>query len=124
MSDEPQRMPNAEHAKVPERKVRGYLLREDHPEGGSKADFLKKFGFSDGDWRGLQTALYLHASSALVLRERSNPHGTKYEIAGDLQSPNGRNPEVLTVWIIETGDSSPAFVTLNPSRRRLTRDDR
>ncbi len=124
MSDEPQRMPRAEHAKIPERKIRGYLLRDDHPEGGSKADFLKRFGFRDSDWRGLQAALYAHASSARVVREHPNPHGTKYEIAGDLQSSDGRNPEVLTVWIIETGDSSPALVTLNPSRRRLHRDDR
>lgn len=124
LSDKPEKMPHAELAKVPELKVTAYLLRDDHPEGGSKSRFLRRFGFDETDWRCLKVALYQHAGTAQVVNETESPHGVKYEIRGELESPDGRNPEVLTVWIIERGDSSPMFVTLNPSKRRLRRDDR
>lgn len=124
MTDRPERMPRAEHARVPELKVTAYLLRDDHPEGGSKSRFLKRFGFSSEDWRGLQAALYQHAGTAEVLAGSETPYGTKYQVRGELESPDGRNPQVVTVWILETGDSSPVFVTLNPSKRRTRVNDR
>lgn len=110
------RLPNATLAVVPERKITAYLLRPDHPEGGSKADFLGRFGFDPDRWAVLEAALLRHGREGEVVREERNAYGTKYEVEGALRSPDGRRPRVLTVWLIEADEEGPRFVTLNPSR--------
>jgi len=40
------KLPNAQSATVPERKVTQYLLNPAHPAGGSKAWFFLRFGFT------------------------------------------------------------------------------
>lgn len=98
-------------------------LNDQHPDGGPKSAFLKGFGFNDRNWRVLRDALYAYALRARVLRQIDSEYGTKYEVAGVLQSPDGHNPEVMTVWIVEAGKSSPRLVTLHPSKRRISRDE-
>lgn len=39
-------LPNRESAVVPEEKLTKYLLNEQHPEGGSKAVFFKRFRYT------------------------------------------------------------------------------
>ena len=43
-----------------------------------------------------------------------SPHGTKYVIDGTLENPKGVMIHVRTIWIIETGDDQPRFVTAYP----------
>ena len=45
------KLPNAQAATVPERKVTLYLLNPAHPAGGSKASFFLRFGFTAADWQ-------------------------------------------------------------------------
>jgi hypothetical protein len=42
------KLPNAQSATVPERKVTHYLLNPAHPAGGSKAWFFLRFWFHRG----------------------------------------------------------------------------
>ena len=97
------------------------LLRPDHPEGESKADFLGRFGFGPERWAVLEAALLRHAREGEVVHEERTPYGTKYEVEGTLRSPDGRHPRVLTVWLVEADEERPRFVTLNPSRRWRSR---
>jgi hypothetical protein len=108
---------------VPERKITGYLLAEDHPEGWSKAAFLARFGFTFEAWPVLEVALLSHARDGRVLRKLSSPYGRKYEVEGPLVAPDGRRPRVITVWLIEAGEARPRFVSLNPSKRRSGGND-
>lgn len=55
------RLPGIEIAVIEERKVTGYLLAADHPEGASKAAFFEAYGFRLGDWKMLAEALRDHA---------------------------------------------------------------
>ena len=41
-------------------------------------------------------------------------HGIKYVVEGDLQTPNAGTKRIRTVWIVETGEESPRFVTAYP----------
>jgi hypothetical protein len=39
---------------------------------------------------------------------------TNYTIEGVLETPDGRNPYVRTVWTVEIGSDAPRFVTAYP----------
>jgi hypothetical protein len=106
------RLPYLQNAVVEERKVRDYLLSEGRSEG--KAAFFVAFGFSLTQWELLRDALLLHAASYEVTLMVGNPHGTKYIIEGALQTPDGRNPQVRSVWIINNGVIVPRLVTAYP----------
>lgn len=43
------RVPNRDHAYVPERKLTGYLLSRSHPVGTSKARFFRGLGFDESN---------------------------------------------------------------------------
>ena len=108
------RLPNADQAIVPERKITGYLLADDHPSGGPKSAFFKRFGFSGDRPDELSAALRVHASAHDVAHARTTVRGMKYEISGPFKAPDGRMPMVRTVWIILSGDTVPRFVTAMP----------
>jgi hypothetical protein len=41
-------------------------------------------------------------------------YGIKYSISGSITGPNGRSANVVSVWIILTGEDVPRFVTAYP----------
>jgi hypothetical protein len=69
------KLPNAQLATVPERKVTHYLLNPAHPAGGSKASFFLRFGFTVADWQRLAEALIRHASENEVVEMKETRHG-------------------------------------------------
>lgn len=105
-------LPSLQLAIAEERKLRDYLLSESRTEG--KAAFFVKFGFAAADWEILREALLLHASTNEVASAIRSPHGVKYIVEGALHTPDGRNPEVRAVWIIENGTVGPRLVTAYP----------
>jgi len=106
------RLPYLQNALVEERKVCDYLLSEERSEG--KAAFFVAFGFSLAQWELLRDALLSHAASHDVALREDNPHGTKYIVEGALRTPDGRNPQVRSVWIINSGAVAPRLVTAYP----------
>lgn len=114
------RLPNATLAVVPERKITAYLLRPDHPEGGSKADFLERFGFAPERWTVLEAALLRHVREGRWYT-RSEPPTVPSTRWKGLEVAGRETPRVLTVWLIEADEEGPRFVTLNPSRRWRSR---
>lgn len=103
------KLPNFEYAVVEARKMTHYLLSEDN--SGGKAAFFISFGFSLEQWEDLQTMLLNHASTHEVARMVPNKHGMKYIIEGELQTPDRRNPQIRSVWIIEHEQDAARFVT-------------
>ena len=111
------RLPNAEIAYVPPAKILAYLLADDHPKGGSKSRFLVRFGFNRAQWQILEQALLAHATNHAVAAVDETQHGLVYVINGAIKTPDERNPQVRSVWIIPHGDNIPRFVTARPIGR-------
>lgn len=107
-------LPNADHAIVPERKITAYLLDDNHPSGGSKSGFFKRFGFEADEPDVLAVSLRAHAAAHDIVVTRTTVRGVKYEISGPLAAPDGRMPIVKTVWIIRINETIPRFVTAVP----------
>ena len=103
------RLPYVQTALVEERKITGYLLSEERSEG--KAAFFAAFGFNLARWDLLRDALLAHAASNEVAQVVSTPFGAKYLVEGRLLTPDGRNPRVRSVWIINAGATVPRLVT-------------
>ncbi len=112
------RLPDAERAVVPEQKVRAYLLSETHPDGRGKARFFSGYGYSDADWQTLAAALRRHPGEHSVAEIVETPFGVRYVVDGSLPTPDGRNPNVRTVWFIEREGGAPRLVTAYPVKRR------
>jgi filamentous hemagglutinin len=95
-------------------KVENYLLNEDHPDGRSKAKFFKSFGFVAEHAESLITALFDHPIRNSVFEVKSSPFGEKYVIRCAIETPDGRNPCVVSIWVIEP-DRRPRLVTAYPA---------
>ncbi|MCP4660604.1 MAG: hypothetical protein GY856_34825 [bacterium] len=108
------KLPNAEQAWIPERKLRDYLLSTAHYVGRSKAKFFREYGFNDENVDLLRARLLDIARSKDVVQVTGSPFGEKYVIDGEIPTPSGVMVVLRTVWIIETGESFPRFVTAHP----------
>ena len=107
------RLPNSDHASVDRQKLTNYLLCVSRPDGGSKAEFFARFGFRVEDWEVLAEALRRHGAHHDVVYTVDSAYGTRYAVDGRLETPDGRNPLVRTVWIIK-GSRAPRLITAHP----------
>ena len=111
------KLPNAENAGIDPPKITNYLLSLDSERGRSKAKFFMELGFNLEEWQRLAEALLVHGRSHEVSRVVEAQHGTKFTVEGALQTPNGRNPRVRTVWMIYHCSDVPWLITAHPRRR-------
>ncbi len=108
------KLPNRQQAILPEMKITGYLLSPAHPYGRHKAAFFKSFGFTTEFWEELAAALLVHAEQNEVTQADDTRFGTRYNVEGELRTPDGRDPLIRVVWFIENGDNRPRLVTAYP----------
>lgn len=111
-------IPDAENVLIDDTKIGGYLLNPDHPSNGGKAEFFMRFGFSAERVGTMRAALLQHARNEELDELSQTPFGTEYALEGPLQTPDGRNPLVRTVWLWRTGEPGPHLVTAYPSEGR------
>ncbi|HVC62372.1 MAG TPA: hypothetical protein VND19_18670 [Acetobacteraceae bacterium] len=107
-------LPNAYAAMVAAAKVRDYLLDPAHPGNGGKAAFFNAFGFDRLRWTEMRDALLGHPRANQVARVQPTSYGTKYCVRCTLSTPDGRNPCITTVWVIDLPSGAPKFVTAFP----------
>ena len=107
-------LPNAWNARVEKEKITRYLLSTSSSEGQSKAKFFSGFGFCIDQWQICADALRVHGASHEVLGTVETSYGIKYIVDGLLETPDGRNPYVRTVWQIDKGKDYPRFITAYP----------
>lgn len=112
------KIPNLDNAEVPEAKVSDYLLSITHPDGSGKAGFFTQFGFAPAAREDLVQALLRHAAEHEIAKSEDSPYGLRYVVEGVLHTPDGRTPNVRSVWFVENGEDAPRFVTAYPLRRR------
>lgn len=99
---------------ISESKIRKYLLDLNHSDGGSKAKFFLAGGFSEADWPVLDYALKRHPIDNAVESTERNAFGAKFIVRCTVQTPDGRNPCILTVWMVD-GPGAARFVTALPA---------
>jgi hypothetical protein len=75
-----------------------------------KSKFFTGFGFTMRNWQVLAAALRHHGTQYDVISMRPTPNGMNYELRCNLQTPDGRNPCIRTVWEA-IGSAPPKFVT-------------
>lgn len=116
------KLPGIDAAVVEDAKLTEYLLNPAHPRGAAKAQFLAGFGFASDRPEAARQAFLEHARQHEISASQQNQFGTIFEVEGLLASPDRRNPEVRTVWMIDHGASAPRLITMVPLRRpRATR---
>ena len=107
-------LPNADRAVIDPVKLHGYLLSRSHPVGRFKAVFFQALGYSSERWRQLEADLRSQHLSRDVTLENQTPYGKKYSIHAPLVGPSGTSVDVVSIWIVRTGEDFPRFVTVYP----------
>nr|WP_238246638.1 DUF6883 domain-containing protein [Methylobacterium iners] len=80
----------------------GYLLNPNHQKNGGKAQFFLGFGWTAADPETFSIALLEHARPELLVNEAISPMGDlKLIFEGPVPAPDGRTPNVRSVWQVE-----------------------
>lgn len=108
------KLPNPDRAIVSRDKIVDYLLNPAHPDNGGKADFFLRLGFHGDQWQTLAAALKVLAAKGQVCKSVESPHGNKYIIVGQIQSPNDKSALVQSIWIVDKGLDTGRLVTAYP----------
>ncbi len=108
------KLPQAKQSRVEKGKILSYLLNFSHPDGGSKAKFFSLFGFSAKEWQVLSEALCQHGKNSDVSESVESEFGTRYTVEGVLKTPDGRNPNLRSIWLIEKSGREPRLITAYP----------
>ena len=106
---------NCEKAYVPKHKLINYLLSDTHAVGKTKAKYFRSLGYSKENADQLADALLMIAKSEGVSQEVASRYGTKYIIDGELVTTIGTRVLLRTVWVVESYDERPRFVTAYPA---------
>ena len=108
------KLPNASNARVEKEKIIDYLLNAQHPYGSSKASFFTRFGFTVEQWESFAERLREQGSSHPVSRVTETVFGPRYNVDGEIVTPDGRNPNIRTVWQMDNGELAPRLITAYP----------
>jgi len=108
------KLPNAELAFVEREKIAGYPLDPSHMNGAGKCRFFSGHGFRMEEWPTLAAALVAHGRRHDVARRSETPFGPRFEVQGELESPDGSRPQIRTVWQLDDGEIAPRLITAYP----------
>jgi len=87
---------------------------ENNCDGSGKARFFSRFGFRVEEWEVFARALRKHGREHAVSVSVQSAHGTRHSVDDALETPDGRNPEVRTVWILTKHSRAPRLITAHP----------
>jgi hypothetical protein len=113
------KLPHLDELIVERKKIAGYLLDLAHPYGTSKARFFRMYGFRIENWEILAQALRDHGRENEIIRTTETGFGPRYEVEGEIKTPDERRPRVRTVWQFDRGQIAPRLITAYPLKRRL-----
>ena len=114
----PDRLPNADQARIDSRKLRDYALNPQHVAGRYKAAFFAQMGYTAANWQRLEQDIRTQHLSQPAEPGQPSLYGRKYTITAPLQGPLGWARQVTTVWIIRSGSDYPELVTIEPATKR------
>ena len=108
------KLPDAELAVVAREKITDYLLSGSNVRGLDKNRFFRSFGFHPDRWAELAAALRAQGLWNEVVEIEATAYGIQYVIIGLIETPDGRNPNIKTVWQIDYGTAYPRLITAYP----------
>jgi hypothetical protein len=103
-------------AKIPLEKITEYLLVP--REWDDKSKFLAQAGFLRDNPELLSRAIRTLAADVDAAEDRTNEYGVFLRVEGELQGPNGRSLQVVTIWLRWHSDGQVRFVTLKPRKEK------
>jgi hypothetical protein len=112
------KVPNTEQAVVPRAKLADYLLAPGHRDGQHKARFFSQFGLSQDNWQELENLVRQHVEKHEIVKEEPSPFGTRYVVDGIMKMPDGRMPQIRSVWFVRFSEGIPRFVTAYPVKSK------
>ena len=98
-------------------KLVGYLLDLDHPVGGPKARFFRRYGFAPDHPDHLAEALFEHVAS-VPFHVMEMDKSTRLVFEGPLLSPLGIMPRLRSVWLSILEGSGARLLTAYPYDER------
>lgn len=107
-------LPNKFAAYVPIEKITDYLLSNSHAVGKSKVKFFRSVGFGEINVSQFEKNILDIAHTGIVSESKETPFGIKYVVDGALETPSGVIIQLRTIWIVETGEEQPRFITAYP----------
>lgn len=110
------KIPNNNLSFVADNKITDYLLSDIHEIGKHKAVFFKRFGFDISDINTFKGSLIQHSIDRDIEKTKDSDFGVKYELKCEINTPDNRNPCIVTVWIVESGQEKPKLVTAYPDK--------
>ena len=106
------KLQNYERAIIPQDKLKDYLLSPIHPVGQFKARFFRSLGYTNDNWKQLESDLRGILRNDATVKEKSE-YGQKYEVVGLLKGPL-KTANIVTAWIILNNEELPKFITAHP----------
>ncbi len=111
----PNALPHFKEVDIPREKLEGYSLNPEHPTGKHHAIVFKAaLGFDQSNWDLLARIIIEQLPYYEAVLDRKDNYGQRYNVTMPITGPNGKTADVLTAWIIETGQDYPRFVTAYP----------
>ena len=95
-------------------KITGYLLNLDHRKGRHKARWFIARGYDPTSADLLVSDLFKHGRPSHLVRHEDDAYGRRYVYEGPLETPDGSNPRVRSIWQRPPGDERRFFVTAYP----------
>ena len=108
-------VPDKEGAFIDRRKLYGYLLSTKHPVGQAKARVFAGCGYHAEDADRLAEELKRLLVEGHLVAVVESSYGPKYIVEGTIRCAHGGLLTLRTVWIRETDDAAPRFVTAYPA---------
>jgi hypothetical protein len=105
-----------ENAILAKEKFQQYLLKK-QPDS-DKSGFLAGAGYTIDNWQILRDDIRRQLLPLDAILSRETPFGRLYEIRGVLHGPNGKQLNVVSVWMIESGSNVTKFITLYPDKEK------
>lgn len=98
-------------------KAAGLLAIEVSPDrsiqGGILSIYFRSIGFADNHWKALEAEIRAQLKNDAKIKDRT-AYGEKYEIRGMVTGPTGQRAEIVTAWMILTGEEIPRIITAHP----------
>jgi len=111
----PKALPHCKEVDIPREKLEGYSLNSEHPVGKHHAIVFKAaLGFDQSNWDVLARIILEQLPYYEAVLDRKDEYGQRYNVTMPITGPGGKTADVLTAWIIETGQDYPRFVTAYP----------
>ena len=109
------KIPNNDQSVVLPEKITKYLMNCNHETGKHKAQFFSSFGFTVEDSGTFRNALIQHSIDRDIEFINDTGFGVKNKLVCKIQTPDERNPCIVTVWIVESGTIAPKLITAYPN---------